>query len=307
MTRTTKRPSPLLSLSLWALALLLLFSVSCISALSFTGNTTYDFESLPNTYLFYDSGNQIASVEALAGLLTEPNSEEITDVSWDGLGGPLTNRSGWDMRAILLNYDMKYDLLHVGIQFYARAGDADGDGNGATFSDPLMSEGGLDLPNMTFSESIFLLVDPTHANSSNGGIVHNFQPRWLLGKPPSDQELPFVDGAGIYMFLNMTSNGTHADISYLEATGIATSLISLFSPPDEGPEQRVDVEFSIANFSALPGIRRDANGDLAFSFAAVSGSNADGLIEYDLIPNYYLSMCISFLSFSVPFHQVNLP
>eukprot|EP01122_Echinamoeba_exundans_P010641 TRINITY_DN4025_c0_g1_i1.p1 TRINITY_DN4025_c0_g1~~TRINITY_DN4025_c0_g1_i1.p1 ORF type:complete len:1168 (-),score=196.86 TRINITY_DN4025_c0_g1_i1:32-3535(-) len=282
-TKTPPRRSPLL------LALALLFGVSCISGLSFTGNTTYDFENIPNTYVFYDSGNQIASVEALAGALTEPNTEEITDVSWAGLGGPLTNRSGWDMRAIILNYDMKYDLLHVGIQFYARAGDADGDGNGATFSDPLSLDGALDLPNMTFSESIFLLVDPTHSNSSNGGIVRNFQPRWLLGKPPSDQELPFVDGAAIYMFVNMTSNGTHVDINYLEATGIASSLISLFSPPDVGPEQRLDVEFDIANFSSLPGIHRDVNGDLAFSFAAVSGSNADALIEYDLIPNYFLT------------------
>lgn len=270
----------------------LLLASACRASLIFSGNTTSDFPNNRATNVFYDSGNEISSPESLAGLLTEPVETEISDVAWAVAASPV-NRSGWDMRSVILNYDMKSDLLSVGIQFYARAGDADGDGDAAASSSLLLETGGLDLANMTFSESIFLLIDPLHTNSTVGSTVRNFQPIWLLGKPPRDSDLPSSETIGIYSFVNMSSNGTHADINALATAGLVASLVSYLPVPDSGPESRFDFEFAIANFSTLPGIRRDPLGDLTFSFAAVAGSNADGPIEYDILPNYFTSTFLS--------------
>lgn len=263
--------------------------LSVVLALDFTGNTTSDFSDQSNTLVFYDSGNLIASPEALTGQITEPNADEITDVSWVGAQLAQTNRSGWDMRCVMLQYDIRTDTLHVGIQFYGIASDADGDGDASRTSEQLQQLGGIDHPNSTFSESIFLLIDPLHSNSSSGEIVRNFQPSWLLGKPPLDTNSTFTTASSIYIFVNMTSNGTFSEINTVAPNGLVSSVSSVFSRLDSNETSRADFEFKVSNFSHLPGLRRDSAGTLSFSFAAVAGSNDDGPIENDIIPNYLTS------------------
>jgi len=67
--------------------------------------------------------------------------------------------SGYDINTIMFEYDYKTDYLHIGIACYVICGDADGDGNADTTSNPLGILGGIDQPQFAGSESFLIAFD----------------------------------------------------------------------------------------------------------------------------------------------------
>lgn len=90
-----------------------------------------------------------------------PYTEVLDGTSDVGIpaGAPEGTISGWDVARALFWLDMGGNQLHVGIEFVGIGGDADGDGVDGLTSPWLTALGGLDFPDLAFTESICICFD----------------------------------------------------------------------------------------------------------------------------------------------------
>ena len=72
---------------------------------------------------------------------------------------PTTTISGFDMRAVYLEYDKTTDTMYVGIDCFEICGDADGDGNPSKPGSILQGLSGDDVADFGKGESFGLLID----------------------------------------------------------------------------------------------------------------------------------------------------
>jgi hypothetical protein len=118
-----------------AITVVVLLSGSAF-ALDYTGDVAVDFG--PYTYIeVYDGANPDVGM---------PDEAE----------GAI---SGWDVERALLWIDPVARRLHVGIEFYGIAGDADGDGADGVTAPWLAGLGGIDYPMLAMTESICVGFD----------------------------------------------------------------------------------------------------------------------------------------------------
>jgi len=96
---------------------------------------------------------------------TDFNGASVVTVS-DLLGdaavpfnAPVGTVSGWDMTGASFDLDRAAGQLHVGLDFFGIAGDADGDGVDGSTSPWLAFNGGTDYPGLANSESICIAFD----------------------------------------------------------------------------------------------------------------------------------------------------
>ncbi len=183
-------------------------------------------------------------------------------------------RSGWDMKAVYLEYDPATDTLYVGIDCVVICGDADGDGDpnvtGPILGKPV-SEGGLggtDVANFGRGESFALLID---TNNDFTGTAGNFEV--VVGVKNSDD----LNAFGVYQYTGTIGN-------QLRDAGWGARLpnvTALFAPPSATTP---DLEFTIANFSTLPGFPV-GQPVLAYQVHMAMGSIVDDGIGEDFAPN----------------------
>lgn len=183
-------------------------------------------------------------------------------------------RSGWDMRALYLEYDPATDTLYVGIDCVVICGDADGDGD-PNVTGPILgkptSEGGLggtDVANFGRGESFALLID---TNNDFAGSSGNFEV--VVGVKNSDD----LNAFGVYEYTGTIGN-------QLRDQGWGARLpnvTALFQPPSATTP---DLEFTIANFSTLPGFPV-GQPVLAYQVHMAMGSIVDDGIGEDFAPN----------------------
>jgi sortase A len=183
-------------------------------------------------------------------------------------------RSGWDMKAVYLEYDPATDTLYVGIDCVVICGDADGDGDpnvtGPILGKPV-SEGGLggtDVANFGRGESFALLID---TNNDFTGAAGNFEV--VVGVKNSDD----LNAFGAYQYTGTIGN-------QLRDAGWGPPLpnvTTLFAPPSATTP---DLEFTIANFSTLPGFP-PGQPVLAYQVHMAMGSIVDDGIGEDFAPN----------------------
>ena len=195
------------------------------------------------------------------GILTIPDPGGVGDVGlpFTAPGGTV---SGWDMADLRLTYDEVTDTLYVGINTYGIAGDADGDGDPGGTSAWLAAQGGTDNPDLGGTETIAVYFD--------------------LDK---DGEYDVI--AGVPGTANITGVlFTCANFTYLEPGHIFTPPYNFGNPlPGHvgsyhaNPSAAAsDFEFTILNFSTLPG----QNALLAgFIVGVFMGSQADAGIGED--------------------------
>ncbi|MCX6047163.1 MAG: sortase [Chloroflexi bacterium] len=178
---------------------------------------------------------------------TSPAVIKISDMAGD-VGMPLPDfpagtRSGWDMRTVYLEYDQAADTMYVGIDCIVICGDADNDGDPNTTGPILgkpVSQGGLggkDVANFGAGESFGLLID---TNNDFAGGTGGFEV--VIGVKNSDS----LANIGAYAYTGNVGG-------QLRDTGWGAKLpnpVTLFAPTSATTP---DLEFSIANFSTLPG------------------------------------------------------
>jgi len=166
------------------------------------------------------------------GILTIPDPGGVGDVGLP-LNAPPGTVSGWDMVDFRLTYNAATDTLYVGINTFGIAGDADGDGAPGGTSAWLTTNLGTDISNLGSTETIAVYFDLNQdgtfdviagvsgTTDISGFTVANFDP---LGDP-------YNPSSAFGTALPGNTGSYHAN------------------PSAAAP----DFEFTILNFSTLPG------------------------------------------------------
>lgn len=214
----------------------------------------------------------------VAADFTSPAVVKVDDTEAD-VGMPAPDfgpdaRSGWDIRAVYLEYAPATDILYVGIDCVMICGDADGDGDpnvtGPILGKPVGSGGlgGTDVANFGRGESIALLIDTNNDFTDTGG---NFEV--VIGVRNSDALTAF----GAYHYTG-TLNNTMRDQSWgAKLPNVATLFASTSTTVQ-------DLEFTIENFSTLPGFPQ-GQPVVAYKAYMAIGSIVDDGIGEDFAPN----------------------
>ena len=209
---------------------------------------------------------------------TSPAAVKVDDPEAD-VGMPAPDfgpeaRSGWDIKAVYLEYDPAADTLYVGIDCVVICGDADGDGDpsvtGPILGKPV-SEGGLggtDVPDFGRGEAFALLID---TNNDFTGASGNFEV--VVGVKSNDD----LNAYGIYQYPGTIGNQLR-DRGWGARLPNVTSIFA--SPSATAP----DLEFTIANFSTLPGFP-PGQPVLAYKVHMAMRSVVDDGIGEDFAPN----------------------
>jgi len=86
-------------------------------------------------------------------------TDPLGDAAVPAFNAPPGTVSGWDMTGASFDLDRAAGQLHVGLDFFGIAGDADGDGVDGFSSPWLVMNGGTDYPMLANSESICVAFD----------------------------------------------------------------------------------------------------------------------------------------------------
>ncbi len=233
-------------------------------AMRFTGDVERDFPIAPGNGVIALIDNP--TPEGTSSPLDVAQSQSITD-----RGG----MTGWNIKDLRLSYDAATDELHVGVNFFGIAGDADGDGNPGASSTP----GGRDEANLGGRESITVTID-----TNLDGV-----PNVIAGIPA----VKASNRAGIDFFqISEYRNSNQGDpFSFGQALAAHTGQLA-FNPDAAHP----DFEFTITSFTRLQGLN-PANG---FAIGAFAGTSEDIIAGEDDMP-------LTRISFPDPRPQVPEP
>lgn len=195
------------------------------------------------------------------GVLTILDPGGVGDVGLPGVATPGTT-SGWDMVGFRLSYDSGADILYVGINAFGIGGDADGDGLPGNTSGWLTGTGGADVADLGGTESFAVYFDLDQDGTFD-----------VIAGVPS--------GSDITGFTVSNFSGSPGSPFSAFGTAIATSAGSaLYANPSLSAP---DLEFTITNFSQLPGQTGSNNLLGGFEVRAFMGSQEDDGIGEDYI------------------------
>lgn len=208
---------------LWVLIPAILLTCAFLSALpkftkaapTFTGNAAADFTSL-------------AAIKI--------NDRSTPDVGLPG-AFPQGTISGFDMQALYLEYDAATDTMYVGIDCFTICGDADGDGDPSGTSAILTGLGGKDVADFGPGESFGLLIDTDNDYTTSSGDFDV-----VVGVRDNDD----LSQLGAFNYTGLIGEEM---VNEVWGNRLSNAVTLFQSPSAAAP----DLEFSIANFSTLPG------------------------------------------------------
>lgn len=175
---------------------------------------------------------------------------------------PAGTIGGWGVKSLYFYYNRSMDTMFVGADFYGIAGDADGDGDPGRTGPVLASLEGVDEPDLGGTESVVLLVDT------------NMDKKYELA-------------VGVSGTANISSFGTYNFVGkeYAPAFGFGKKLTpdptTLYANPSSS---KPDIEFTISQFSKLPGFSFSPSEPISFRTTLFAGSLADVGIGDALVP-----------------------
>jgi len=164
--------------------------------------------------------------------------------------------TGWEMKDLRLTYDEATDTMYVGINVVSILGDADGDGNPSVTSPWLLGLGGIDLPSLNESETACVYFD------LNQDLTYDI----IAG----------ISGLTDYSGFSVSTFAGPFFPPYNFGSPLPTNTGTV--SPNPSPVTP-DLEFSIINWSSLPG----NDGDFSFCVSAFLGSLQDDGIGEDFV------------------------
>jgi hypothetical protein len=198
------------------------------------------------------------------GILTIPDTGGVGDVGLpkNALNGTI---SGWDMVDLRLTYDTSTDTLYVGINTFGIAGDADGDGDPGHTADWLATNEGTDHTDLHSTESIAVYFDLNQ--DGNFDVIAGVS-RW-------------TDVSG---FTVANFSGSQWSPASAFGTALPTHTGSYYASPSAADP---DFEFTILNFSTLPGQDALLAGFRVWAFMGSQDDDGIGedFIQYDQSPS----------------------
>jgi hypothetical protein len=191
------------------------------------------------------------------GILTIPDPGGVGDVGLPA-NKPNGTVSGWDMVDLRLTYNAATDTLYVGINTYGIAGDADGNGDPGGTSTWLAANGGTDVANVGGTETIAVFFD--------------------LDKNGTFDVIAGVSGStNITGFTVANFSGSPWYPSGAFGTALPSHTGSYHANPSAA---KPDFEFTILNFSTLPGSDASVGGFIVWAF--MGSLQDDGIGEDSL-------------------------
>ena len=181
------------------------------------------------------------------------------------LNAPNGTVSGWDMTALHLAYNQTSDIMYVGIHTNGIIGDVDGNGDPATASAWLTTNGGSDLADLGSSETIAVYFD--------------------LDRDGTYDVIAGISGTTDYDGFSVnTFTG-----AFFPPYNFGAALPDNIGEKSPNPSATYpDFEFTVTNWTALPG----HDGDPGFCVGVFLGSlQDDGVGEDSLL--YCESPCIA--------------
>lgn len=176
--------------------------------------------------------------------------------------------TGWNFKDFRFLYDEKSDTLAMGINFFGIAGDADGNGDPGISSNDTLIRSGIDLPRLGGQESVAVAFFGNDATNP-----------FLYAGVPADksQSGPGLNGFNVTDARSPTGQAFGIERSFGQTNSQYLGALA-FDPSKDHP----DFEFTVKNFSKLPGLKVNANGDFTFGFRAYAGNIDDVIAGEDL-------------------------
>ena len=184
---------------------------------------------------------------------------EIADAYGDvglPINAPDGTFSGWDITGLELTYDEATDTMRVRINVGTILGDADGDGDPGAASAWLAANGGSDIPNLGSSEAAAVFFD--------------------LNQDGDYDVIAGISGSTDYYGFSVNEFSGSFSPAYNFGTPFPGSTGSISPNPSAA---NPDLEFSIVNWSTLPG----HDGSPGFCVGAYLGSGDDAGIGEDFV------------------------
>jgi hypothetical protein len=215
----------------------------------FSGNVANDFpvSDDPNSPYVYISDNN--------------GTPDVPQAQWMTNQGKI---NGWDVKDVRMYYDKASDTMYVGLNFFGVAGDADGNGVMGTSTDQFKASGGWELPGFGGNANVTVGFGPNAVGAS---------PTVVAGVPA----LKTQGGSGLNGF-TVAQAMPKVELGYNYGAVLADNVGELYP---SGP----GYEFTVKNFSKLPGINLDSG--LGVTFYA--GSADDIIVGEDSMPYYYIN------------------
>ena len=181
--------------------------------------------------------------------------------------------NGYAMKDIRLSYDKTTDTLAVGVNFYGVAGNTDGSPDGQT--NPLtLAAHGTNPAQFGADKSVTLAFTPNTAAGANAA------PLIVAGVPSVKTNAP---GTTTDHFNVASFKDTTGGLTYSYGQTLTSNLGNLaYDPSSAHP----DFEFTIKNFSKIPGLNALTNG---FYLSAYSGSQKTVIVGKSDIANTFVA------------------
>ncbi len=182
-------------------------------------------------------------------------------------------RNGYAMQDIRLSYDKTTDTLAVGVNFYGIGGNTDGSPDGGT--NPLtVASHGSNPANFGADKSVTLAFTP----KTTAGI--NASPLIVAGVPADKTNAPTTTTDHFNVATYAPSVG---GLTYSYGQTLTNNLGNIaYNPSMAHP----DLEFTIKNFSTIPGLNALTNG---FYLSAYAGSQKTIIVGKSDISSTYVS------------------
>ena len=239
------------------------------------------------------TGTAVSSLFATGNVATDmpQGASGITVVPgqpFDAVAQPswMTNEglvNGYAIQSVRLSYNAKTDTLSVGVNFYpgAIAGNVDDTANGGT-NPQTTAAGGSNPPHIGGDKSISIAFTPV---ASGGGPAAD--PVVVAGVPANKVGSPVGSLDGFNVATVNTSAYQSSGIAQAYGTTLTANLGALaYDPSSAHP----GFEFTIKNFSKIPGLNALTNG---FYLSAYAGAGSTIIVGKSAIPDTFVGAPIS--------------
>jgi hypothetical protein len=261
------------SVSRWLVALLAFGWAWPVAADAITGVTPSPPSSTAalGTTIF-QTGNVATDMPSSSSSVTVINGQPFNAVAqpqWMTAAGLI---NGYAIQDIRLSYNPTTDTLAVGVNFYGIAGDTDGTLNGGT--NPLTTAaGGSNPPHIGGDKSIDIAFTPvTPSGTAATPVVVAGVPANKVGSPTGS-----LDGFNVAT-VNASAYQT-SGIAQAYGTTLTANLGALAYDPSQA---HPGFEFTIKNFSKIPGLNALTNG---FYISAYAGTGSTIIVGKSAVPD----------------------
>jgi hypothetical protein len=232
--------------------------------IQFTGDVEKDFPVQVGTSLVVDFPYPSTSGSTS---LPQSNPGDVVIPAWMSAAG---RQTGLNIKDLRIHFDRASDTVYVGVNFFGIAGDVDGDGNPSAISTPSGGtvKGAVDQPNLGGRETIVVGFD-----------LNNDKVTDIVAGTPTSKSAG-QDGMSSFKVAKALNNGL--TLGYAFGDSLDANNGGLYAIPDAS---KPDYEFTITNFSKLPGFNplSDSFGVTAYAASLDAIIVGEDMVQYTAV------------------------